>query len=60
MGWQVAGYFHAVAALAAVAALVPLGAGKVDLGHPAHLLYVLALRQGASRLFDQLHGVVRV
>jgi hypothetical protein len=36
--WQVAGHFHAVAVLAAVAALVPLGAGQVDIGHPAHLL----------------------
>ncbi len=36
--WQVASHFHAVAALAAVAALPPLSAGQVDLGHPAHLL----------------------
>src|ERR1039458_3659875 len=58
--WQVTSHFHAVAALAAVAALVPLGAGQVDLGHPAHLLYVMALRQGAGHLHDHLHGVVRV
>jgi hypothetical protein len=60
LGGQVAGYFYAVAALAAVAALVPLGAGQVDLGHPAHLLCTLALCQGAGHLLDQLHGVVRV
>src|SRR5690349_13594816 len=45
---QVASDFHAVAALTAVAALAPLGAGQVDLGHPAHLLHVPELPQGAG------------
>jgi hypothetical protein len=42
-GLALDGSLYVVAALAAVAAPLPLGTRQVDLGHPAHLLYSLAL-----------------